>query len=124
MSTILENYGGETSIDGPPDNNLSDGKLLLRPLVDRVALYSPHGSDEVGFVSGNDSGTSGGQNTYRRVSPLAVRKKETESLTKKWETRVQQQKKQETKELKEKLGDKPLQRRVGSKNVEKGTCCK
>lgn len=120
------------TIDGPPenrpsDNTLSDGKLLLRSLaVDRIALYSPRSSSEAG-LSGDDEGTSGGQNTYPKVLPLAVRKKERGSLAKKWETRVQQQK-QEKKERKEsqgkiigsKLGDKPSQTIVGSNSVEKG----
>lgn len=134
MSTILENYGGDASIDGAPenwptDNTLRDGKFLRPLAVDRVALYSPRSSSEVSFVSGDDEGTGERQNTYQRVSPLTVKKKERESLKEKWEARVQKQK-QDAEELKEsrkklvrsKLGDRPLQRRVDSKNVEKGTC--
>jgi len=134
MSTLLENYGGDTTINGrvedwPTDNMLRDGKLLRPLAIDRVTSYSPHNSSEVGFVSGNDEAAGERQNTYRKVSPLVVRKKEKESLTDKWEARVLQQKQQagELKESQEKLigsklGDKPLQRRVGSKNAEKGTC--
>lgn len=135
VSTILENYGGDTTIDGAPehwpiDNTLRDGKLLRSLAVDRVALYSPHSSSEVSLVSGDDESMSERQNTYQRVLPLTIRKKEGWSLAEKWEARVQQQKQQEAEDLKvsqEKLmggksGDWPLQRRVDSKNVEKGTC--
>ena len=134
MSTILENYGGDTVINGAPedwstDNSLRDGKLLRSLAIDRVALYSPRSGSEVGFVSGDDESTGERQNNYRKGSPLTLRKKEGESLTDKWEARVQQQK-QQAAELKEsqekltesKLGDKPLRRRVDSKDAEKGMC--
>jgi hypothetical protein len=80
-------------------------------------------------VSGDDEVKGERQNTYRRVSPLTGKKKEREPLTEKWEAKVQQQK-QEAEDLKEsqeklmggKSEDRPLQRRVDSKNVEKGKC--
>jgi len=136
VSTILDDYEGDTNARFSPideasedwlnDNTLKDGEFLRPPAVDRIALYSPSSGSEIGFVSGEDE-SADDHNTYRQAPTLAMRKKEREPLTGKWEAREQQQQ-QDVEELREaqerltggKLGDKPFQRRVDSKNVVKG----